>query len=71
MESKAKNSSTISTEKLLMIEVDLLHDIDSAINEGTELSEKEKLIYNAFSAVQDLRKYLEGKSGPFMMPDTI
>lgn len=59
MESKAKDWSAISTEKLLMIEVDLLHDIDSAINEDAELSEKEKLIYNAFSAVQDLRKYLE------------
>ena len=62
MESKVKNSSTISTKDLLCIETRLLFSMDSAYTDGwAEGSEKDKMIYKAFSAVQDLRKYLERK----------
>ena len=53
----------ITAKEVFEMETDLLNSIDPAwVNGDTdELSEDGKKIFYAFSAVQDLREYLEGK----------
>ena len=53
----------ITAKGVFEMETDLLNSIDPAwVNGDTyELSEEDKKIFDAFSAVQDLREYLEGK----------
>ena len=53
----------ITAKEVFEMETDLLNSIDPAWVNGytDELSEEDKKIFDAFSAVQDLREYLEGK----------
>lgn len=47
--------------KIFQMEKELLSGCKEAINEGRDLNEEEKLCYEAFVAVQNLRKYLMGE----------
>lgn len=53
----------ITAREVFEMETDLLNSMDPAwVNGDTdELSEEDKKIFEAFSAVQDLREYLERK----------
>lgn len=53
----------ITAKEVFEMETDLLNSMDPAwVNGDTdELSEDDKKIFEAFSAVQDLREYLERK----------
>lgn len=53
----------ITAREVFEMETDLLNSMDTAwVNGDTdELSEEDKKIFEAFSAVQDLREYLERK----------
>lgn len=53
----------ITAKEVFEMETDLLNSMDSAwVNGDTdELSEEDKKIFEAFSAVQDLREYMERK----------
>ena len=48
---------------LLKLEILLLDQISSAYIEGEETTQDDEEFFKAFSAVQDLRKYLEEKEG--------
>lgn len=53
----------ITAKEVFEMETDLLNSMDPAWVSGDtdELSEEDKKIFEAFSAVQDLREYLERK----------
>ena len=53
----------ITAKEVFEMEKDLLNSMDPAWVSGDtdELSEEDKKIFEAFSAVQDLREYLERK----------
>lgn len=53
----------ITAKEVFEMETDLLNSMDPAwVNGDTdELSEEDKKIFEAFSAVQDLREYMERK----------
>lgn len=53
----------ITAREVFEMETDLLNSMDPAWVSGDtdELSEEDKKIFEAFSAVQDLREYLERK----------
>ena len=54
----------ITAKEAFEIETDLLYSMDPAyVNEDAEGSEEDKMIFKAFSAVQDLRHFLEKKEG--------
>lgn len=53
----------ITAKEVFEMETDLLNSMDPAWVSGDtdELSEEDKKIFEAFSAVQDLREYMERK----------
>lgn len=53
----------ITAKEVFEMETDLLNSMDPALVNGDtdELSEEDKKIFEAFSAVQDLREYMERK----------
>lgn len=53
----------ITAKEVFEMETDLLNSMDPAWVNGDadELSEEDKKIFEAFSAVQDLREYMERK----------
>lgn len=54
----------ITAKEAFEIETDLLYSMDPAyVNEDAEGSEEDKMIFKAFSAVQELRQFLEKKEG--------
>ena len=52
----------ITAKELFLMEANLLYSMDPAFADGNaDGSEEDKMIFEAFSAVQALRQYLENK----------
>lgn len=49
----------MNSREAFKIEYRLLGEISEAIDSGREFTVREQKIYDAFAAVQDLRRYLE------------
>ncbi len=50
----------MNSKEAFEIEARLVGEIAEAIDSGREFTERERKIYYAFAAAQDLRRYLEG-----------